>query len=221
MPPPNTVLRSPIGLARATNVLLGAAAATAVLALYAGVVRHRITGDLFAHSAAEINRSDDLYQLAGTLQLSAAAATAIVFIIWFHRVRSNADVFAQDACTMGRGWAIGGWCIPLGNLWIPFTIAREVWTASTQRAPDGSWREVSTRPIKSWWVTWVAALVILRIGTTMEDHAGSAEEFQRATDVLLAGDALMLAAALLAIRFVHRLTTMQHTKAVQGPLAVV
>ncbi|MEU5437960.1 DUF4328 domain-containing protein [Streptomyces sp. NPDC020719] len=221
MPPPATVLRSPIGLARATNVLLGVAGATDVVALYAGFVRHRISGDLLAHSSEEINRSDDLYQVAGTLQMLAVAATAIVFIVWFHRVRSNADVFAQDVCTRSRGWAIGGWFIPVGNCWIPYTIAKEVWTASTQRAPDGSWRGVSARPIKAWWTVWVAALVMLRVGSTMEDHAKSAESLQRATDVLLASDALMLAAALLAIRFVHKLTTMQHTKAVQGPLAAL
>ncbi|MFD9789353.1 DUF4328 domain-containing protein [Streptomyces sp. NPDC059070] len=221
MPPPNTVLRSPIVPARATTVLLGVAAATDLLAVYAGVVRHRLTGDLLAHSSEEINRSDDLYDLAGTLQLLVIAATAAVFIAWFHRVRGNADVFAPDVSTRGRGWAIGGWFIPFGNFWIPFGIAREIWTASTQRAPDGSWREVSAAPVKAWWTVWVLALVTLRIGTQWQNRTTDPEAFRHATDVVILADALMLAAAVLAIVFVRRLTAMQHTKATYGPVAAV
>ncbi|MBD0741475.1 DUF4328 domain-containing protein [Streptomyces sp. CBMA152] len=221
MPPPNVVLRSPVGLAMATSVLLGVAAATDAFALYAGVVRHRVTGDLLARSSDEINRADDLYDVAGTAQMVAVAAPAVVFIIWFHRVRSNADVFAQDVCTRSRGWAVGGWFVPLGNCWIPYTIAREIWTASAQRAPDGSWREVSAAPVKRWWVMWVTALVLLRVGSTMQNHAHSPAALQRATDVMFVCDLLMLTAAVLAIVFVRKLTAMQHTKAVQGPLATV
>lgn len=221
MPPPNVVLHSPVGLATATSVLLGVAAATDAFALYAGVVRHRVTGDLLARSSDEINRADDLYDVAGTAQMVAVAATAVVFIIWFHRVRSNADVFAQDVCTRSRGWAVGGWFIPLGNCWIPYTIAREIWTASTQWAPDGSWREVSAAPVKRWWAIWVTALVLLRVGSTMQNHAHSPAALQRATDVMFVCDLLMLTAAVLAIVFVRKLTAMQHTKAVQGPLATV
>jgi hypothetical protein len=219
MPPPNTVLRSPIRLAQATNVLLGLAAATDLLGIYSGVVRHQVTGDLLTRSSEDISRSDDLYELAGTLQMCVAVTTAILFLTWFHRVRANADVFAQDVCTRGRGWSVGGWFIPVGNLWIPFTVAREIWTASAQSAPDGSWREVSAAPIKRWWTVWVAALVTLRLGTQWSDHAKTPAALQHSTDLVMLADALLLAAALLAIVFVRKLTAMQHTKALYGPVA--
>ncbi|MFD9791424.1 DUF4328 domain-containing protein [Streptomyces sp. NPDC059070] len=221
MPPPNTILRSPVRLAQATAVLLAVVAATDAFALYAGIVRHQVTGDLLTRSSEDINRADDLYELAGTLQMCAAITTAVLFLTWFHRVRANADVFASDVFTRSRGWAVGGWLIPIGNCWIPFTVAREIWTASTQRAPDGSWREVSAAPIKRWWTVWVAALVTLRLGTQWSDHATTPTALQHSTDLVMLADALLLTAALLAIAFVRKLTAMQHTKALYGPLATV
>ncbi|MEU4346205.1 DUF4328 domain-containing protein [Streptomyces sp. NPDC023838] len=220
-PVPGTVLRNPRGLATAVTALLGVVAALDLFALYTGVVMHRLTGDLLSHSSDEIERADDLYEMTGSVQLAAMGVTAVVFIIWFHRVRSNADAFAQDVCTRTRGWAVGGWFVPIGNLWIPYTIAREVWTASAQTAPDGSWREASERPITTWWWTWVSALLIYRFGTTMQEHADTPDTLQRATDDILVADALNLAAAVLAIVFVRKLTAMQHTKATLGPIAAV
>ncbi|MFE9559398.1 DUF4328 domain-containing protein [Streptomyces sp. NPDC006703] len=110
---------------------------------------------------------------------------------------------------------------PIGSLWIPSKIAREVWTASTQTAPDGSWRKVSQWPITAWWSLWVANLVIGRFAWTMHRNAETPEALQRATDAWILTDALSLAAAILAITFVRKLSAMQHLKATQGPIAAV
>uniref|UniRef100_A0AAU2UYS2 DUF4328 domain-containing protein n=1 Tax=Streptomyces sp. NBC_00003 TaxID=2903608 RepID=A0AAU2UYS2_9ACTN len=214
-------LRSPRGLATATSVLLAVAAAVDAFAVYAGAVMHGVSGDLLSRGEDEIDRADHLYQAAGLLQVLALVVTAVVFIVWFHRVRCNADVFAGDVCTRGKGWAIGGWFIPVGNLWIPSRIAREIWTASAQSAPDGSWRTVSQRPITAWWSLWVANLVIGRIASTMDKNADTPEALQRAADVTMLADALSMGAAILAIVFVRKLTAMQDLKATQGPVAAL
>ncbi|MFF4739089.1 DUF4328 domain-containing protein [Streptomyces sp. NPDC001262] len=73
--------------------------------------------------------------------------TAVAFIVWFERVRANADYFAQDVCTLGKGWAIGSWLVPVANLWLPSRMASEVWKTSAQStASDGALREVSPGP---------------------------------------------------------------------------
>lgn len=68
----------------------------------------------------------------------ALLATATVFIVWFHRVRTNAGVFAPDLQSRGAGWAIGGWFIPIGNLWIPRGVAGDVLRASRHDTCHGS-----------------------------------------------------------------------------------
>lgn len=221
MPSSGPVLRSPRGLATATSVLLAVAAAIDAFAVYTDAVIHGVSGDLLSRDEGEIDRADRLCQLAGSLQWIILIATAVVFIIWFYRVRSNADVFAGDVCTRGKGWTIGGWFIPVGNLWIPSQVAREIWTASAQTAADGSWRTVSRWPITAWWTLWVANLVVGRLASTMSKNAETAQSLQRAADVMMLADALSMSAALLAIVFVRKLTAMQHVKATEGPVAAV
>ncbi|MFJ3235725.1 DUF4328 domain-containing protein [Streptomyces sp. NPDC086787] len=216
VPPSGLVVRSVRPLAIATSALLGLTAAADLFAVYAGIQMHRVSGALFTRSDDEIVRTDDLYQLAGRLQLSGILVTAIVFLLWFYRVRCNADVFVQDVCTRSRGWAIGSWFIPIANLWMPFTIAREIWTASAQTAPDKSWREVSQRLVKAWWTSWIAAVVMARISSTLQSRAKTPEALQHAADMTMAADALNLAAALLAIAFVWKLTAMQHPNTTLG-----
>ncbi|MFJ3926244.1 DUF4328 domain-containing protein [Streptomyces sp. NPDC090022] len=43
---------------------------------------------------AQGDRGDRLNRLAGMFQGQALVVTGIVFIVWFHRVRTNTDVFA-------------------------------------------------------------------------------------------------------------------------------
>ncbi|WP_328311472.1 DUF4328 domain-containing protein [Streptomyces sp. NBC_00442] len=176
-------------------------------------------GDPWSHSRADVRHADALYANAGNLQTLALLATAAVFIIWFHRVRTNADVLAADVCTRGRGWTIGGWFIPIANLWIPYQVAGEIWTASAQTAPDGSWRAVSQRPLTVWWGVWMTSLLIGRAAWALSRNADTLDELRRATDFMIFSDALGAAAAILAIVFVRRLTAMQDVKAAEGPSA--
>ena len=51
----------------------------------------------------DYDRADRLYGLAGVRQLLAYVAAIVVFLIWFHRVRVNAEVF--DPSGIGRSGA--------------------------------------------------------------------------------------------------------------------
>ncbi|MFG2227460.1 DUF4328 domain-containing protein [Streptomyces sp. NPDC048644] len=60
-----------------------------------------------------------LFAASGKVQLAVTVATAVVFIVWFHRARVNAGVFAPNCHAMKHGWAIWGWVVPVVNLWSP------------------------------------------------------------------------------------------------------
>ncbi|WP_405856897.1 DUF4328 domain-containing protein [Streptomyces sp. NBC_00090] len=146
------------------------------------------------------------YSVAATLY----GATAIVFIIWFHRLRRNAEVWAGDL-SRRPGWAIGGWFIPIANLWIPRGVAVDIWRASRWQpyAADGR-GELAL--LNSWWTVWVAGAVVNRIAVLLYRRAETVDALATATAWSLAGYLLDAAAAVLAILFVRRLTSMQHTK---------
>ncbi|MEV2255846.1 DUF4328 domain-containing protein [Streptomyces sp. NPDC050147] len=226
-------LRSPVGLAWATVALLGVVIAADLYSLWAGTVVQGVMEDLLSARYAvgpgpdlvgEAERADTLYAVSGWLQTGALVATCAVFLCWFHRVRVNAEVFEPYIHSKTRGWAVGGWFVPVVNLWFPRRIALDIWDASGERSValdrtmtlgDSSAR--GTHPlINGWWTLWVANLFVGRWATSAYWDAEEADEVDAALSQMMFADVMDIAAAVLAILFVRRLTRMQDAKARTG-----
>jgi hypothetical protein len=138
-----------------------------------------------------------------------------VYLIWFQRVRVNAEVFSPSGHRMRRGWAIGGWFVPIVNLWFPRRIALDIWDASSPRSKPG-WHGL----VNIWWTLWIFSLLAGRVGYTAYERAETSQEVHDSMDTVILADALDLAAAVFAVVVVLRLTRMQHEKAHQGPMPV-
>ncbi|UYQ64077.1 DUF4328 domain-containing protein [Streptomyces peucetius] len=215
--PAPLVLLSPVGLGRAVMVLLGVVA-LADVAVIAAVLDVRALfepladGDFPAITQAEAERADSFMLLTSTLQLTAYVATAVVFVIWFHRVRTIAGVLAPDLLTRGPGWTIGAWFIPVANLWIPRGIAAEVWTAS-RSSPYASATSEPRTPVNLWWAGFLVTWFATRFADRRYSDAQEPDEIVSATGLLVGAAAVDIAAAAFAIHFVHRLTAMQRARA--------
>ncbi|MEU5719185.1 DUF4328 domain-containing protein [Streptomyces sp. NPDC020403] len=215
VPPPEAWqrLRSPVALSKAVAALLSAVVLTDLLDVAAGLHLRGAIGD----GVVQWTRADLLYGRAGSLQAVALLGTAVVFIVWFHRVRRNAEVFDAGLQQMKPGWAIGGWFVPIGNFWLPRRVAGDVWSASTTPNPDGSWRPVSTAPLNLWWAAWVLSLLFGRFASGRYAAADGPQEVKDAAGLVVAADVLDILAAVLAIVFVRTLTRMQGERAGRGP----
>ncbi|WP_369391458.1 DUF4328 domain-containing protein [Streptomyces sp. CG1] len=214
--PPGAFLRSPVGLGRATAVLLGLVIATDLFAVWADLQEAGVAGDLAdgVTGAGVVDRADHadhLYGIAGILQGVVLVATAVVFLCWLWRARTNAEVFDPAGQSRARGWAIGGWFCPVVNLWFPRRIVLDVWDAS---APWGS--RVRHGLVNSWWALWLLSLFAGRAASTMYRRADSAAQLRDATRQMAFADAVDIVAAVLAVLVVCRLTAMQHRKALAG-----
>ncbi|MFG2617599.1 DUF4328 domain-containing protein [Streptomyces sp. NPDC048507] len=224
-PPAAEVLRSPRGLAVAVAVLLGVAALTAVLGsaadLYTWSLMQDVRADPLGVAQSTLEGADVLTSLAGRLQGLALLATGIVFVIWFHRVRVNGQIFNPGAFTRSSGWAIGAWFIPVGNFFLPYGIASQTWAASVQLGPDGSFRRFSTAPLTAWWVLWVLSRVLDAIATVLGRRAQNPEALATVSALDAFTGLTTLAAAVTGIVFVLKLTALQSVKAAQGPYAAV
>lgn len=221
-PEPLALLRPPGALATATTVLLALCGLYALLltgtglylgpALRAGSYPGAGTGD-------GDTLPDTLTALAGLLEVPLLIVTAVLFVSWFHRVHHNALILDRDAVTRSPAWAIGGWFIPFAFLRIPYKMAKEIWAAGLLRGPDGAPRPVSTAPVTTWWLVWITALFANRVHATLYDRAEDADGLATAATVSAVYGVVLLAASVLAIRFVRRLTGMQIAKGAQGPYA--
>jgi hypothetical protein len=79
-----------------------------------------------------------------------AVVIAIGFVVWFRRARIN----AEDSDWRQRrslGWAVWGWVIPIGNLWIPFQLMGDIWRASL---PESEQDKTAWLP-GLWWTFWL------------------------------------------------------------------
>ncbi|MEV4919983.1 DUF4328 domain-containing protein [Streptomyces tirandamycinicus] len=212
---PGRVLRSPVGLSYAVIALFGVVIVADLLIVAASVnMRSFLSGAAsgtagFDEDAA--NRAD--YAMAGTgvLYVAALLAVGTLFIIWFHRARQNAEVFAPDTQRRTPGWAIGAWFIPIANLWIPRGIAADVLRASNPDPYDG--KPVGRGLLNAWWGAWVWAVVFDRYASRVYERAQGADAIHDAAALLIAGAGFDMLAAVLAVLFVRRLTSLQHAKA--------
>ncbi|MBC2901422.1 DUF4328 domain-containing protein [Streptomyces cupreus] len=213
-------LRSPVGLGRAAVAGLGLVIATDLVAVWADYGMYDLWADYAdgtydAVLDGRASRVERLYSWTGMAQTAALIASVVLFLCWFHRVRVNAEVFSPFGHSKKRGWAIGGWFVPIIHLWYPRRITLDIWDASSPWA--------APRPhglVNAWWTLWVISLIAGRASFTQYKQSKTPKEIQDAVQSVLITDVLDIAAAALAIAVVLRLTRMQHEKALQGPAPV-
>ena len=213
---PGLWLRSPVGLGWAAAVLLGVVIAADLFAVCADLIQYDAAGALAdgepsAAAFRRAERADSLLAAAAGAQAVALVACAVVYLCWFQRVRANAQVFNPFGHSRSPGWAIGGWFVPVVNLWFPRRITLDIWDAST---PWGTTR--SHALVNAWWTLWLASLFADRLATTGGGDTEGAAQVRDGALRMVFSDSLDIAAAVLAVLLVVRLTRMQHEKAMAG-----
>ncbi|MFE7117573.1 DUF4328 domain-containing protein [Streptomyces sp. NPDC057654] len=218
------------GLATAVTVLLGVTIVVLVLRIVAAAGQYGVISDALDGGrvgASDLDDADDFFRIMLLIGTLTQLATAVVWAVWFRRTRLNAEVFAPGQHRYGSGWAAGSWFTPVVSLWFPKQIANDIWRASSPAGPYGP-RGV----LNAWWVLWIVGNVfssgatmqyVLARGRMVEGRAvvfdarGRVEDFQTALASGIVGYLVLLAAAILAILFVRRLTAMQEQRAAAGP----
>jgi Domain of unknown function (DUF4328) len=148
-------------------------------------------------SDAEVDSSDDRQQLFGALQFLMMIPAAIVFIGWLFRAHGNLHWVAPDAVRHKSGWAIGGWFVPILNLWRPFQMVSDVWRGA---------RGVNFGALViGWWSLWIGSTVASWIAGGQRSDADP-ETILQGTYWLVATDAMSLVSAILVVLIVRRAT---------------
>jgi Domain of unknown function (DUF4328) len=74
---------------------------------------------------------------------------SIVFVLWFHRARVNAECLGYRQ-RHSPGWTFWGWLVPFVNLWFPVQIMGDIWRAGRPARP------LSHLP-GLWWTAWLVS----------------------------------------------------------------
>lgn len=219
-------LRSPVVLGWITAAVLGLVIAADLFAVWANYKLYDVAstvvgaladglaggGESLASLVQRADEADSLSLLAARAQSTALLVAGAVFLIWFRRVRINAEVFFPAGHTWSRAWVLGSWFVPFVNLWRPRQIMTEIWDASR---PTGTRSRLGL--VNLWWALWIVGLVAGRLYAALYRHAETAQEIQDAAFQSMIADGLDSVAAVSAIVVVLKLTRMQDRKAQAGP----
>ncbi|MGW6743659.1 DUF4328 domain-containing protein [Streptomyces sp. NPDC055025] len=219
-PLPGGAAPSSPGLLTAAVAGLALAALSDLYSLFAGArLRALIDGDdgFVTAPQQKLEAAASLYETAARYQVTVYLPCAIVFVVWFFRMRRDTGLMAPDRFRNGPGWAIGAWLVPLVNFWMPYRIALGMWGAASQLPADGERYRARTWPVNLWWGLFVFSMLFNRYARAKYDDAETLTEIRDGVAQYMTADALHIAAAAAAVYFVVRLTAMQRLKALQGP----
>lgn len=177
------------------------------------LLERALRGEVVTIAEAEAN--DTRQGAIALAQTIIFLATVVVFLRWFHAAYANLPALGSGVLRYGTGWAIGGWFVPVLNLWRPKQIANDVWRASDPGAPPLQGRSWWGGPIPAfltgWWAFWILSGWVAIRALRLDDS--SIEGLRSSTEGWIAADSLSVVAGVLAIMVVNRITARQAARA--------
>lgn len=149
-------------------------------------------GQLSDGVRASLAFSDRLTGAVGVLQLVVAVATAITFLLWWHRSLVNLREGGQPVAVT-PGWAVGMWFVPLVCLYRPYQIMVE---AATR--PDG----VRARRLGAWWALWLTSSLLTNLASRVGARATTLDTLNSVAVMYLIADVATIFAARLLMDIV-------------------
>jgi hypothetical protein len=205
------------GLGTTLSVLLFAVVLADLLGI--GVSAHRktvfdriVSGE--GLSDAEAQASDTITLLVGVVQVGLWLAVMVLWLIWFFRARSNAELYGP-VLRHARGWAIGAWFVPFLNLVRPKAITDDIARASDPAVPF-TYRDITRLPkpplITAWWTAFLLNYFAGRVLFSQYREAGDITDEPRLAIVEIVVQGVDAVAAVLALLVVRMITSRQEQK---------
>jgi hypothetical protein len=167
-------------------------------------------------SLAAASTADSRVRDLGWVQLGLFVGTAAAFITWFSYAYGNLERLGIGGLRFGKGWAIGGWFVPV--LWFvrPKQIANDIWRGSDPNAAANlnlsSEGDGAPWILNLWWGAFVLVGVFDRIAFFSNRNATTPSAISSSLKLLIASDAIDFVAALLAVAVVYQTTARQRAR---------
>ncbi|OEV06186.1 DUF4328 domain-containing protein, partial [Streptomyces oceani] len=145
--------------------------------------------------------------------------TIILWLMWFWRVRLNAEAFEPGRVRYDPGMALGVWFIPFCNFFMPKQIANDVWSVSRGDPPE--WYQGRRYPprrglVSGWWTMWVIYFIWSFSQFFSWYDETTIDEAEGIIALQIFTHFFAIPAYILAVVFVSRLTNMQDDRIAAG-----
>ena len=95
-------------------------------------------------------------------------ALSLLLFFWLYNAYKSVELSGATGRTWSKGWAVGGFFIPLANLAIPFLVASEIFNISSaidNRQPLMNWKSAPDMKILVWWAGFIGWIVFRFLAT--------------------------------------------------------
>jgi len=136
--------------------------------------------------------------------------------MWIHRAHRNLPSLGAEGLKYSPAWAVGGFFIPIWNLFRPYQVTQEIWKASDPSIGINdrlAWKQAPASSLVSiWWFLWLVTGFISNIYIRMSLTAETLEQLYQLSWAILILDSLGIIAALFAILVVRNIDSRQIEK---------
>jgi hypothetical protein len=127
---------------------------------FGNAVDRALTQVVSAEDAAKLQ----VYTLVTGLLIVAFLVAAVAFILWLYNAYRNVEAWRMQGLRWSKGWTIGGWFVPVGNLFIPKAVVDTVRSASATPGNGSMVRTRSTPLVWAWWLSYLSPGLLSLIG---------------------------------------------------------
>ena len=136
----------------------------------------------------------------------AGLACYIASAVWIYRASANARAIDPDPERIAPGWAIGWFCIPIANLWMPFRAIKQCWNSSMHG--PGALARAAPGFFALWWAAWILADVLSGISYRLSSAPDPASQLS-SLRLDAAGSVVVIVSALCWIRILQDIAAAQ------------
>ena len=116
----------------------------------------------YSVSMNEMIDADNAVETAIGFDLLFTVAGRVLIVIWAWRATKNLVAWNLRH-RWSPGWAIGGWFVPVVNLWIPYQVVQDAWRSTASSAPA----DPATFKSEGSNLVWTLSFVTIWISTVM------------------------------------------------------
>jgi hypothetical protein len=145
------------------------------------------------------------YGLAAILYLLTLFPYLVLFLMWVHRANRNAQTLSKGM-EVSPGWNVGWFFVPFASLYKPFQGLDQTWRVSTD--PVG-WRGLDAPMLLRWWWGFFLTGNITGSLSNLASKSMTAGGQTAGAVITIVCFASSLAAGVLAIRMIRRVTDLQ------------
>ncbi len=181
--------------------------ASAVTQFSRAALVSRLMDRPYSVSWNEIIDADNAAVAAHGFNVLFTVAGRILLVIWAWRATKNLVAWNLRH-RWSPGWAIGGWFVPVANLWIPYQVVQEAWRSTAGPATADPATFESEGSNLAWTLSfvtfWISSLLWLGAGRTGDEELSDILASDRLGGVAALVGIVASIAAIVAIRQISR-----------------